>query len=339
MRVVELRDTFGYDHLKIVERAAPSPVAGEVLVRVHTTSLNFRDLLTIQGLYNPRLVLPLIPLSDGVGEVIAIGAGVERVKIGDRVAGIFAQGWICGPPTRERLQKTTLGGPLDGMLAELIVLNEQGVVHVPDHLSDEEAACLPCAGVTAWSALVRHGNVKAGDSVLVLGTGGVSTFALQFAKALGAEVFVTSSSSEKLARAKSLGADHCVNYLDNPKWADAVRDITGGRGVDHVIEVGGVGTLTQSMRAVRMGGHISLIGVLAGVEAPLNLTPIIMQDVRLQGVIVGPRDAFEEMNRAISLHRLRPVVDNVFSFEDARAACEYMASGNHFGKVCICVGE
>jgi NADPH:quinone reductase-like Zn-dependent oxidoreductase len=339
MRVVELRDTFGYEHLEIVERAAPSPVAGEVLVRVHSTSLNFRDLLTIQGLYNPRLVFPLIPVSDGVGEVIAIGAGVERVKVGDRVAGIFAQGWISGPPTRERLQKTTLGGPLDGMLEELIVLNEQGVVHIPDHLSDEEAACLPCAGVTAWSALARHGNVKAGDSVLVLGTGGVSTFALQFAKTFGAEVIVTSSSDEKLARAKSLGADHCVNYLDNPKWADAVRDITGGIGVDHVIEVGGVGTLNQSMRAVRMGGHISLIGVLAGVEAPLNLTPVIMQDVRLQGVIVGPRDAFEEMNRAVSLHRLRPVVDKVFSFENVRESCEYMASGKHFGKVCIRVGE
>lgn len=335
MRVMEIRSAFGLEHLDVFERETSSPGPGQVLVRVHAASLNYRDLLTIRGLYNPRQALPLIPLSDGVGEVVSVGDDVTRVKIGDRVAGIFAQGWVSGPPTRDRLQRTTLGGPLDGMLAEMVVLNEQGVVLVPDHLSDEEAACLPCAGVTAWSALVRHGNVKAGDTVLVLGTGGVSMFALQFAKVLGAEVVVTSSSGDKLARAKSLGADHGLNYRENPKWADAVREITGGMGVDHIIEVGGAGTLSQSMRAVRMGGHISLIGVLAGVEAPLNLTPVLMQDVRLQGVIVGPRDAFDEMNRAVSLHRLRPVVDKVFSFEDARAACEYMASGKHFGKVCI----
>ncbi len=335
MRVVEIQDAFGFDHLVPADRPDPRPGPGEVLIQVLATSLNYRDLLTIQGLYNPRQPLPLIPLSDGVGTVIAAGEGVQRVKVGDRVAGIFAQGWLSGHPDRERLQGTTLGGPLDGMLAELVVLSEHGVVHVPEHLTDEEAACLPCAAVTAWSALVTHGNVKAGDTVLTLGTGGVSLFALQFAKLLGARVIVTSSSDEKLARAQALGADHGVNYRTNPKWASAVRDWTGGVGVDHIVEVGGVGTLTQSMRAVRMGGHISLIGVLAGVEAPLNLTPLLMQNVRLQGIIVGPRDAFEEMNRAIDFHRLQPVVDKVFPLESTREACEYMAAGKHFGKVCI----
>jgi len=336
---VEISGKFGFDHLAVEKRADPEPGPGQVLIRVQAASLNYRDLLTIQGLYNPKQPLPLIPLSDGVGEVVAIGEGVRRAKAGDRVAGIFAQGWLSGPPTRDLVQGTTLGGPLDGMLAELVVLDEDGVVHVPAHLSDEEAACLPCAAVTAWSALVRHGNVKAGDTVLVLGTGGVSIFALQFAKLLGAQVVVTSSSDEKLARAKSLGADYTINYRENPKWSNAVRDVTGGQGADHIIEVGGVGTLSQSMRAVRMGGHISLIGVLAGPEAPLNLTPILMQDVRLQGVIVGPRDTFEEMNRAIHAHRLTPVVDKVFPLDEIRGACEYMAQGKHVGKVCIRVND
>lgn len=335
MRCVEIRGEFGFDHLAVVERPDPTPGPGQVLIRVRAASLNYRDLLTIQGLYNPKQPLPLIPLSDGVGEVVAMGSAVQRAKVGDRVAGIFAQGWLSGPPRREQVQGTTLGGPLDGMLAELVLLGEEGIVHVPDHLSDEEAACLPCAAVTAWSALVRHGSVKAGDSVLLLGTGGVSIFALQFAKLLGAQVLITSSNDEKLVRAAELGADYTINYRKVPKWFNAVRDITEGRGADHIVEVGGVGTLGQSMRAVRMGGHISLIGVLAGPEATLNLTPILMQDVRLQGVIVGPRDTFEEMNQAIRLHRLRPVVDRVFPIDAIRDAFDYMAQGKHFGKVCM----
>ena len=339
MKAIEIRNGFGFENLMQTDRPDPTPGAGQVLIEVKAVSLNYRDLLTVQGLYNPRQPLPLIPLSDGAGEVLAAGEGVSRVKIGDRVAGIFAQGWLSGPPTRETLPSTTLGGPLDGMLAERVVLHEQGVVHVPGHLTDEEAATLPCAAVTAWSALVRHGRVKAGDTVLVLGTGGVSVFALQFAKLLGAEVIVTSSSDEKLARAKELGAGRGVNYRDHPTWSKQVREFTNGVGVDHIVEVGGAGTLAQSMRSIKMGGHISLIGVLSGYEAPLNLTPVLMQDVRLQGVIVGPRDAFEAMNRAIELHRLRPVVDQVFPFEDTRAAIEYMAAGKHFGKVCIRVAE
>jgi NADPH:quinone reductase-like Zn-dependent oxidoreductase len=225
------------------------------------------------------------------------------------------------------------------MLAEQVVLDAEGLVAVPDHLSNEEAAALPCAGVTAWSALVRHGRVKPGDRVLVMGTGGVAIFALQIAKLLGAEVIVTSSSDDKLARARELGADHGINYRTATKWFKEVLDVTGGRGVDHIIEVGGVGTLKQSLRCVVMGGTIYLIGVLAGPEAPLNLTQLLMQDVRLQGIIVGPRSSFEELGRAVSQHRLRPVVDLVFPMHETAKALQYMADGKHFGKICIHVAD
>ncbi len=339
MKAVVVENAFGLENLVLVERPEPDPGPGQVVIKVKAASLNYRDLLMVQGFYNPRQPLPLVPLSDGVGEVVAVGAGVARVKAGDRVAGAFAQGWISGRPSRAKLMDTSLGGPLDGMLREYALLSAEGVVHVPDHLSDEEAATLPCAGLTAWSALVRHGNIKPGDVVLVLGTGGVSIFALQFAKLLGATVIVTSSNNGKLERAKALGADHGVNYRENANWSKAVRELTGGEGVDHVIEVGGVGTLTQSMRAVRMGGTISLIGVLAGTETALNLTPLLMQDIRLQGVIVGHREAFEEMNRAIAAHGLKPVVDRVFPIEDSKTAFELMGSGGHFGKLCIRVSQ
>jgi len=339
MKAVVVENAFGLDNLALVERPEPEPGPGQVVIKVKAASLNYRDLLMVQGFYNPRQPLPLVPLSDGVGEVVAIGAGVARVKTGDRVAGVFAQGWISGRPSRAKLLDTSLGGPLDGMLREYALLSAEGVVHVPEHLSDEEAATLPCAGLTAWSALVRHGNVKPGDVVLVLGTGGVSIFALQVAKLLGAAVIVTSSNNDKLERAKALGADHGVNYRENANWSKAVRELTGGEGVDHVIEVGGVGTLTQSMRAVRMGGTISLIGVLAGAETALNLTPLLMQDIRLQGVIVGHREGFEEMNRAIAAHALRPAIDRVFPLADSKSAFELMGSGGHFGKICIRVSQ
>jgi len=335
MKAVEIRDAFGFEHLAVVDRPDPAPGAGQVLVKVKAVSLNYRDLLTIQGFYNPKQPLPLVPCSDGAGEVVDIGEGVTRVQIGDRVAGCFAQGWIAGPPTRAKLLSTTLGGPLDGMLSEYVVLREDGVVPVPPHLNDEEAATLPCAGLTAWSALARHGQLKPGETVLALGTGGVSIFALQFARMMGAQVIVTSSSDEKLERAKELGAAHTINYAKNPHWSKQVREITGGEGVDHIIEVGGTGTLTQSMRCVKMGGTISLIGVLSGPEAPLNLTPVLMQDVRIQGVIVGHRESFEDMNRAISLHGLKPVIDKAYPMRDIYNAVEFMAAGKHFGKVCV----
>ena len=334
MRAWEIAGQFGLEHLRIAERPDPEPGPGQVVIRVRATSLNYRDLLTARGTYNPKQALPLVPLSDGAGEVVAVGPGVTRVAVGDRVAGSFVQDWVAGIPSRTQLL-TTLGGPLDGMLAERVVLSEQGVVHVPDHLSDEEAATLPCAALTAWSALVTHAVVVPGDTILVQGTGGVSMFALQIAGVLGARVIVTSSSDAKLERARELGAWETINYKSTQEWGRAARELTGGIGVDHVVEVGGAGTLTQSIRAVRAHGHISLIGVLAGGAASLNLTPVLMQNIRIQGVIVGHRQGFEAMCRAFAHHQLRPIVDRVFAFEEAPAAFEHMASQQHFGKICI----
>jgi NADPH:quinone reductase-like Zn-dependent oxidoreductase len=258
---------------------------------------------------------------------------VTRVKVGQRVAAIFMQKWLSGE-VDEAKAKSALGGAIDGVLAEYIVLHEDGLVQVPEHLSLEEAATLPCAAVTAWHGLVTEGRVKPGDTVLVQGTGGVSLFALQFACLAGARVLITSSSNDKLKRARELGASEGINYKETPEWGDKVRELTGGRGVDHVVEVGGAGTLGQSLRAVRMGGQISLIGVLSG-AGQANPMPILMKNVRVQGIFVGSREMFEAMNRAISAHQLRPVVDRVFPFAEAPAALRYMESAAHFGKICI----
>ncbi|MDX1997058.1 MAG: NAD(P)-dependent alcohol dehydrogenase, partial [Thermoanaerobaculia bacterium] len=278
----------------------------------------------------------LVPCSDGAGVVEAVGAGVTRFAVGDRVMPNFAQGWLAGRETREKM-KTTLGGPLDGTLRELGVFSEEGLVAIPEHLTDEEAATLPCAAVTAWNALAGKGSVRAGDTVVTLGTGGVSIFVLQLARLFGARVIVTSSSNEKLARAKELGAWHGINYLERPEWADGVLEVTGGAGADHVVELGGAGTLGQSLKAVRPGGEISIIGVLAGAVTELNLTSVLMRGLRLQGVLVGSREHFEDMNRALGHHRLRPVLDRTFDFTDAPAAFRHLAGGRHFGKVVVCV--
>ncbi len=334
MRVYAITDAFGFDNLKITERENPKPVHDQVVIQMKACSLNFRDLLMIRGHYNPRQPLPLIPLSDGVGKVIAIGDSVKTVKVGDRVAGCFVQDWFSGQFTDEA-SKTTLGGPIDGMLAEQRILPEHGVIKVPEHLTDVEAAALPCACLTAWSALVEHGNVKACDTVLLLGTGGVSVSALQFSKMLGAEVIMTSSSNKKLERAKELGADHLINYKETPAWGKEVLKITSGRGVDNVVEVGGAGTLINSLKAVRRGGTVSMIGVLSGVNIDIPLTLVLMKHVRVQGILVGHREGFENMNRALSYHQIRPVIDKVFPFDRAVEAFEYMASAKHFGKVCL----
>lgn len=334
MRAFEIQDSFGLENLKQTERPDPEPGPGQVVLQMRAMSLNYRDLLMVRGHYNPRQPLPLIPCSDGVGEVTAVGDGVTRVAVGDRVATIFSQTWISGPPTIDKLQGT-VGGPLDGTLAETMVLSAEGVVAVPDHLTDVEAATLPCAAVTAWSALAEQGSVGAGDVVLVQGTGGVSVFALQFATLLGARVIVTSSSESKLERVREMGAWKTINYVDDPGWAKTVRKLTGGRGADHVVEVGGAGTLGQSLKAVRVGGEVSVIGVLSGISSELNIIPILMQHLRLQGILVGSREGFERMNRALAAHRLQPVVDRVFAFSEAPAAFEYMASAAHFGKICI----
>ncbi len=338
MRAVEIRGAFGLDHLDLVERPEPAPGAGELLLALRAAALNYRDLLMVRGLYDRRQPLPLIPCSDGVGEVIAVGEGVARVAVGDRVACIFAQRWIAGWPSRERL-RSTLGGPHDGTLAERMVLSAEGVVRVPEHLTDEEAASLPCAAVTAWNALMTEGRLAAGETVLVQGTGGVSLFALQLARLAGARVIVTSSSDAKLERARALGAEAGINYRETADWGARARKLAGGEGVDHVLEVGGAETLRQSLQAVRPGGTISLIGNLSGGQAEVALTSVFMQRIRLQGILVGDRESFEAMNRAIAAARLRPVIDRTFDLADARAAFEHLAAGSVFGKIAISIAR
>jgi NADPH:quinone reductase-like Zn-dependent oxidoreductase len=333
VRAWEVSGAFGLENLVATERPDAEPGPGEVRVRVRAASLNFRDLLMARGRYNPRQPLPFVPCSDGAGVVDAVGAGVTRWKVGDRVCPIFAQSWHAGPPTRELLA-STLGGPLDGTLREAMVVPEGALVATPAHLDDVEAATLPCAAVTAWSALAVHGGLKAGETVLVLGTGGVSIFALQIARLFGARVIATSSSDEKAARAVELGAHEVVNYRTHPEWWREVLRLTDGAGVDHVIEVGGAGTFDQSVRALRPGGHMALIGVLAG-PAEINLTRMLMMNIRAQGIVVGHRAAFEEMNRALALHGVHPVIDRVFAFDEAPAAFAHLAGAGHLGKVCI----
>lgn len=334
--------SFGLGNLETVERPDPRPGPGELLLQMRAASINFRDYLMVEGHYNPKQPLPLVPCSDGVGEVVAFGPGAQArapgLQEGDRVMPIFAQGWLGGRPRKDAV-RTTLGGPLDGTLTELMTVPAESVVPVPEHLSDEEAATLPCAAVTAWNALAETGDVRAGETVLTLGTGGVSVFALQLARLLGARVIVTSSSDAKLERARELGAWQGVNYRSTPEWGRAVRELTGGEGVDHVVEVGGGETLPRSLQAVRSGGTISLIGVLAGRPAELDVASILMRSIRIQGVLVGSRDHFEAMNRAVALHELRPVVDRVFAFDEAPSAFQHLAAGKHFGKVCVALGS
>ncbi len=334
MKAFEIQNKFGLDSLTLTERPDPKPSYGQVLIKLRSLSLNYRDLMVVKGLYNPKLPLPLIPFSDGVGEVVAVGEGVTRVNIGDRVAGIFFQKWLAGELTAEKAE-SALGGAIAGMLAEYVVLHEDGVVRVPEHLTDEEAASLPCAAVTAWNALFTSGGLKAGDTVLIQGTGGVSIFALQFALLAGARVIATSSSDEKLERVLQLGASDGINYKQTPDWGKKVRELTAGDGVDYVVEVGGAGTLTESLRAVRYGGQISLIGVLTGGSAEINTASILMKNVKVQGIYVGSREMFEAMNCAIALQKLHPVCDRVFPFHEAPEALKYMETGSHFGKICI----
>ena len=336
MRVYELQEAAGIDSLMLTERAEPRPGPGQVLVRMRAASLNYRDLIVVKGGLGPALPLPLVPLSDGAGEVVEVGPGVERVKPGDRVAGTFFQRWVTGPITEEAAA-SALGGAVDGVLAELVVFEQDGVVHIPEHLNWEEAACLPCAALTAWNALFESGSLRPGEIVLTQGTGGVSVFALQFARLAGATVIATTSSEAKADRLRALGAAEVINYRTTPEWSKAARASSGGRGVDHVIEVGGAGTFEQSLRAVRRGGTISFIGRLAA-PAEFNANWIFIKSVRVQGIYVGSREMFENMNRAIRAAGLRPVVDRVFAFEEARQALRYLESGAHFGKVCIRFG-
>jgi NADPH:quinone reductase-like Zn-dependent oxidoreductase len=335
MKAIVIQGAFGLDSLMQVDLPDPVPKRDEVVIRMRAASLNYRDLMVVTGTYNPRQPLPLVPFSDGVGEVVAVGPEVTRVKIGDRVCPIFAQAWLEGEVTMAKL-KTTLGSPLPGVLSELFITRETGVVKPPSFLTDAEAATLPCAGLTAYNALLGTGTLSAGDTVLVQGTGGVSIFALQFAKMVGARAIVTSSSDAKLERAKTLGAWETINYKTTVDWDKRAVELTDRIGVDHVVEVGGAGTLMRSMKAVRVAGTISVIGALAGASQDMNVLPVLMRHLRLQGIIVGSRTMFEAMNRAIEATGLRPIVDEKsFAFTDAREAITYMASGGHFGKITL----
>ena len=326
--------SFGVDSLEFVERPTPTPGPGEVLVAVRAISFNYRDLLLVKGLYNPKLKLPRIPCSDGAGEVAAVGEGVTAWKPGDRVAGIFMQNWLEGVLTPIKA-RGALGGDMDGTLADTIVLKETGLVPLPEHLSYQEAATLPCAAVTAWNAL-GAGELKPGATVLIQGTGGVSIFAIQFARLRGARVLGISSSDEKLERARSLGLDEGLNYLEKPDWDRWVLEQTGGEGADLVVDVGGMGTLPRSLRAIRIGGMVAQVGVLSGSTEALPISTILHKQARIQGIYVGSRKDFLEMNKAISLAVLRPVGEE-FHWTQAREALARMEEGSHFGKLVLTV--
>jgi NADPH:quinone reductase-like Zn-dependent oxidoreductase len=331
-------DRFGnVDGLVLRSSEDPRPGLREVLVRVHATSLNYRDLMVLKGGGRGPTKLGVVPLSDGAGEVAAIGDGVTRVKVSDRIAGTFHPRWFGGPIRPEYLTDR-LGANLDGMLAEYAVLSEEALVHVPSHLSFEEAATLPCAAVTAWVALTGHRKVTAGDTVLTQGSGGVSVFALQFARLLGARVITTTSTAEKAERLKALGASEVINYTETPDWDEKARELTDGRGVDCVVEIGGPRTIAMSLRALAVDGHISLIGAsLSRSGTGLDPDPLLLtgRGITLGSISVGSRADFEAMNRAIALHRLRPVIDRTFPFAEAKAAYRHFEGRGHFGKVVI----
>jgi NADPH:quinone reductase-like Zn-dependent oxidoreductase len=334
MRVYQLPRTDGIDALTRAETPTPSPRRGQVLVRIHAASLNYRDLLIITGRYGRAAIRPgLVPLSDGAGEVVEVGPDVTRFKTGDRVAGIFHQKWIAGEVS-DAIRGSALGGDLDGTLAEYRVFEADGLVHVPGHLSYEEGATLPCAALTAWNALFGHRVVQPGDTVLTQGTGGVSIFAIQFARAAGARVIATSSSDEKLERVRAMGASDLINYKRTPEWDQEVLRFTDGRGVDHVVEVGGAGTLPRSLRSVRRGGQVNVIGLLAG-GGEIDPMVVLARSIIMRGIFVGSREMFEAMNRAITALEIRPVIDRVFPFEQAADAYRHLESGAHFGKVVI----
>jgi len=338
MRCYQLQNVGGIDSLKLLERPMPRPGPDEVLLRITAVTLNYRDLLTIRGGYGSKQKLPLIPLSDAAGVVEAVGPGVTRFKTGDRAINGFFPHWLAGEPSEQKFSGAP-GGQVDGVLSEYRVFPQHALLHIPAHLSDPAAAGLACAGLTAWSAVVKFGRLRPGDTVLTQGTGGVSLFALQFAKLAGARVISTSSNDHKIAKLQKLGADATINYITTPHWGSKVRTLTAGRGVDLVVEVGGAGTLNESLRAARIGGTIAMIGVLADPAGDLRLPIVVMQQLRLQGVTVGSLEDFQMMVDAIALHRLQPVIDTVFPFEQAPDAFTYMASRKHFGKVAIAFGS
>jgi NADPH:quinone reductase-like Zn-dependent oxidoreductase len=330
MRAVEAHD-FSIDALQLVDRPVPRPRRGEILVRVRAATLNYRDLAILVDRYLPALPLPYVPASDASGEVVEVGEEVTRFKVGDRVLPVYTQGWHDGRPTPEQRTQRTLGAPLTGVLQEYVVVPAEDAVATPPHLGDVEAATLPIAALTAWSAL-EEGDVKPGDVVVVQGTGGVALFGLQFAKLAGARVIVLSSSDDKLRRARELGADVGINYRTTPDWHLAVKEHTGGRGADIVIETAGA-SMNKSLAALAFGGFIGVVGFVAGYEATIPIRQLIGPMTRIQGIAVGSRARFETMNRAITTHGLRPVIDSVFELKDAADAFRHLKSGRHFGKI------
>jgi len=333
MRQMELPQ-WGGENLQIVSTAQPRPGPGQVLVGMEAIALNFRDLLVVQGLYNPKLPLPLVPVSDGAGVIVAHGPAAEKFAEGVRVMPIHVPGWLAG---RGEPEAHARGGVHPGVFADFVVFDERDLVAAPAHLSAVEAATLPCAAVTAWNGLFGAEPCRPGQRVLILGTGGVALFALQFAKLAGAEVAITSKDDDKLARAKAMGADHLVNYQRDQNWGRSVRALFGGEGADLVLELGGARTLEQSLRAVRRGGTVALIGSVSGAEVEkLSLPPIFMRNVSMRGLAVGPRQIFEDMIRAMAFHRVRPVIDRVFTGMEAfPQALHHLASGAHFGKTVL----
>ncbi len=340
MKVLEIQGAYGLDNLKIAERPDPTPGPGQIVVAMKAVSLNYRDWITVSGVYGGSAPLPLVPFSDGAGVVDAVGAGVTRVKVGDRVtSNFFGATWIAGPPMPYKMAGA-LGGPNDGCAQQKMLISAEGVTKFPEHMSFVEAATLPCAALTAWRALLVDGGLKAGDVALMQGTGGVSIFALQIAKLMGLTTIITSSSDEKLERCKALGADHVINYKTTPEWGGEAKKITEGRGVDLVVEVGGSGTLMQSMRAVRQQGHIAIVGIVSGFGGEgLNMLPgmLIGNNARIQGLSVGSREHFEDMNRALTQHKTKPVVETVYPWTKAKEAFEDMQSGKHFGKIALTI--
>jgi len=333
MKQWQLGSQPGWEHLELVETADPQPGAGEVLVRLHAASLNYRDLLVAS--LPERFVPGRVPLSDGAGEVVAVGPGVSRWRPGDRVAGLFFRDWSSGR-FENRHHQAALGGSVDGVLRELAVFPEHGLARLPEGYSYAEAATLPCAALTAWTALFERGRLQRGQSVLLLGTGGVSIWGLQFAVAAGAEVFITSSSDTKLERARALGAAHLLNHRETPAWDEEVLNRTDRRGVDHVLEVGGPGTFGRSLNALASGGHLALIGVLTGFGPPeTSLFPLVAKNADVSGIYVGHADGFAGMTRFVEENRLHPVIDRVFPLAAAREAYACLSAAGHFGKVVI----
>ena len=328
MKLFELK-SFGDDGLTMTERGDPSPCLGEVIVKMKSASINYRDFMIAKGLYNPNLSLPLIPLSCGSGEIIAVGNDITDFKIGDAVTSVFWQDWN----NNQKKRSISTGSDAAGVLTEYAVLPVSAVLPMPEHLSFAEASTLPCAAVTAWTC-IQAANIKAGDTVLLQGTGGVSIFGLQIAKALGACVIITSSSDEKLERAKALGADHIINYKENPEWGHEAFCLSGS-GVNVVIEIGGGGTFEQSMAAVCIGGHISLIGALSGIKVEINLMQSVFKNINTHGITVGSREDHQSMNEFFVKHNIHPIIDQEIDFNQGAEAIMSIASGNHMGKIVV----